>query len=88
MFREEKKPNLVHTVHSLMPSKVIHSGNFTLVGHRWIDIIFILTEKSRNFGGKEMNMDKIIEMEEYQHIYFLLFNGLLTQFYYNVLRGY
>lgn len=92
VFGEEKKPSLEHTTHSLKPSGDIHSGNFTPAGHHWIDVPFILTQKTRDlFGRGGMEIDKIIEIEEYQYIYiffFFSFSVLLTQSYYNVLRMY
>lgn len=50
VLREEKKSNLGHAVYSLKASKDIHSGKFIPVGHLWIDISFILLQKTRNFG--------------------------------------
>lgn len=53
VFREEKKHNLRHAVHSLKTSKDSHSGKFIPVGHLQIDISFILTQKTRNFGREQ-----------------------------------
>lgn len=73
VFGEEKQPSLEHTTHSLKPSGDIHSGNFTPVGHHWIDVPFILIQKTRDLFGGEMEIDKIIEIEVYQYIYIFFF---------------
>ena len=76
MFRERKKPKLGHAAYSLKPSKDIHTERFTSVGHLWIHISFILIQKTKNFGRgrrQEMDIDKIMEIEECHHISLFLF---------------
>lgn len=59
VFGEEKKPSLEHTTHSLKPSGDIHSGNFTPVGHHWIDVPFILIQKTRDRSLKTLQLKKL-----------------------------